>query len=120
MTIFALDEIKHKMRQKDLQVRKMYENEKYIEFNGRPPNLLGYQFCELQLGDSYVRKTRIRIATKWNKINRGRGCLSLWLYKFAPQTDEGELIVNSIEKVEISKEKKRHKKESQNCFRETG
>ena len=42
VTIFAIDEIKRIMHRADLQVRPMVEEEKYVDFNGKPLNLLGY------------------------------------------------------------------------------
>ena len=47
----------------------MIESEKYIDFNGRPMILLGYIFCELQAGDSYIGKARIFIAKSRTKSN---------------------------------------------------
>ena len=50
VTISAIDEIKRIMRRADLQVRSMVEEEKYVDFNGKPLQLLGYVFCQLQVG----------------------------------------------------------------------
>ena len=41
VTIFAVDEIKSIMRRKDFHVRRMVEEEKYVDFNGKHLNLLG-------------------------------------------------------------------------------
>ena len=49
--IFALDELKRIMKRESLQVRNMIKGEKYVDFNGKPLNLLGYVFCELQVRD---------------------------------------------------------------------
>ena len=57
--MFELDEIKQIMKRKELQVRSIIENAKYVDFNGSPLTLLGYNFCELQVGDSYILKARI-------------------------------------------------------------
>ena len=53
VTIFAVDEIKKIMRRKDRQVRRTIEVEKYVDFNGKPINLLGYVFCQLQVGEKF-------------------------------------------------------------------
>ena len=64
VTIFAIDELKRIMKRETLQVRDLIKEEKYADFNGKPLNLLGYVFCELQVGDSYVKKTRVPVARK--------------------------------------------------------
>ena len=40
VTVFAVDEIKKITSRKDLEVRRMIEGEKYVDFNGKPLNLL--------------------------------------------------------------------------------
>ena len=54
VTIYALDEIKKIMKRENLPIQEMVENERYVDFNGKPLRLLGYVFCELQVNDSYV------------------------------------------------------------------
>ena len=47
VTIFELDEIKQMITREQLQVLPMIEDERYMDFNGKPLKLLGYMFCEL-------------------------------------------------------------------------
>ena len=54
VTIFALDEIKRIMKREKLPVRQMIEGERYVDFNGKPLQLLGYVFWELQVNSSYI------------------------------------------------------------------
>ena len=56
ITIFAIDELKRRMKRETLQVRDLIKGKKYVDFNEKPPNLLGYVFCELQVGDHYIKK----------------------------------------------------------------
>ena len=50
VTIYALDEIKKIMKRENLPVREMVESvSTYVDFNGKPLQLLGYVFCELQV-----------------------------------------------------------------------
>ena len=72
VTIFAIDELKRIMERETLQVRDLIKEEKYVDFNGKPLNLLGYVFCELQVGDSYIRKARVLVARKGYKSIIGR------------------------------------------------
>ena len=67
-----------------------------MDFNGKPLQLLGYVFCELQVNDSYIKKARILIARSGSKWIIGREWLTTLRYKLQPQN--GELEVNSIEK----------------------
>ena len=109
VTFFELDEVKQIMKREKLQVRPMIENERYVDFNGKPLKLLGYVFCELQVNDSYVKKARILIAKKGTKSIIGREWLSTLRYKLVP---EGYLKVNAIEKeIELSAETKQFVKE---------
>ena len=62
VTNFALNEIKRIMKREKLPVRQMIEGERYVVFNGKLLQLLGYVFCELLANDSYIRKTRTLIA----------------------------------------------------------
>ena len=50
-------------------VRELIKGVSYVDFNGNPINLLGYVFCEMQVGDQYIRNTRILVAKKRNKVN---------------------------------------------------
>ena len=56
VTIFALNEIKQIMQREKLQVRQMIKGERYVDFNGKPLNLLGYVFCELQVGTNILKR----------------------------------------------------------------
>ena len=99
VTIFALDEIKQIMQRKKLQVRQVIIGERYVDFNGKPLNLLGYVFCELQVGDQYIKKARNLVTKNGTKSIIGREWLSALKYTIAP-ANKGECEVNSIEKEE--------------------
>ena len=120
VTIFALDEIKQIMKSETLPVREIIEGEKYVDFNGKPLNLLGYVFCELQVGNQYNKKARILIAKKGTKSIIGREWLSTLRYRFTP-VNEGELEVNSVEKdEELSAEAKQLSNEFPDLFKRNG
>ena len=59
VTIFALDEIKRIMKREKLPVRQIIKGERYVDFNGKPLQLLGYVFCDLQVNDSYIKKAKL-------------------------------------------------------------
>ena len=55
-----------------LFVRPLPKDEKYVDYNKKPVNLLGYIFCELEVGDKYIRKARILVARPGAKSIVGR------------------------------------------------
>ena len=119
VTIFALDEIKQIMKRETLPVREMIEGDRYVDFNGKPLNLLGYVFCELQVGNQYIKQARMLIAKKGTNSSIGRGWLSTLRYRFTP-VNEGELEVISVEKDEEPKETKQLSKEFPDLFKRNG
>ena len=72
VTIFAINEIKRIMRRADLQVRPMVEEENNVDFNKKPLKLLGYVFCQLQVGEKFIKKARILLAKEGMKSIVGR------------------------------------------------
>ena len=95
ITTFALDEIKQIMQRDNLQVLQTIKGGRYVDFTGKPVNLLEYVFCELQVGNQYNKKARILVATSGTKSIIGRELLSTLKYIIAP-ANEGECEVNSI------------------------
>ena len=64
VTRFALDEVKKIMKREKMQVREMIILERYVDFNEKPLQLLGNEFCELQVNNSYIKKARILMTRK--------------------------------------------------------
>ena len=85
------------MRRKDLQVRLMVEEEKYVDFNGKPLNLLGFVFCQVQVGETFNKKARILVAREGTKSIVGRELLSTLKFVMV-QNPVGESDINVIEK----------------------
>ena len=74
-------------------------------------------FCELQVGNQYIKKARILIAKNGTKSIIGREWLSTLRYRFSP-VNEGELEVNSVEKdEELSAETKQLSNEIPDLFK---
>ena len=120
VTIFALDDIKTIMKRDNLPVREIVKGERYVDFNGKPLQLLGYVFCELQVTDVYIKKARVLIAKNGTKSNIGREWLTTLKYKLVPG-QKGELEVNSIEKEkDLSAETKQFVKDSPKLFERRG
>ena len=120
VTIFALDDIKTIMKRDNLPVREIVKGERYVDFNGKPLQLLGYVFCELQVNDVYIKKARVLIAKNGTKSIIGREWWTTLKYKFVPE-HKGELDVNSIEKEkDLSAETKQFVKEFPKLFERRG
>ena len=120
MTIFALDELKSIMKRDKLQVREMIKGEKYVDFSGKQLNLLGYVFCQLQVGDQFIKKARMLVSSKRSRSIIGREWLSTLRYKFEPVV-EGKSEVNSIEKnEELCEETKKLVSEFKKLFTRNG
>ena len=62
VTIISYDELQKILQYNVLFVRPLPDDEKNVDFNKRPVNLLGYIFCELEVGEKYIRKARILVS----------------------------------------------------------
>ena len=82
VTIFEIEDIKRIMKRKTLFIRQLPEDEEYVDFNKRKLNLLGYVFCQLEVGDSKLQKARILVAERGAKSLIGRDWLNAFNYKF--------------------------------------
>ena len=58
VTIFALGQLNQSMKRDKLQVGNMIKSERYVDFNGKQLIFSGYVFCERQLGDRYIKKSK--------------------------------------------------------------
>ena len=59
----------------------MVDEEKYVDFNGKPLKLLGYVFCQLQVGEKVIKKARVLVAREGMKTIVGRELLSTLKFK---------------------------------------
>ena len=121
VTIFAVDEIKRIMRRADLQMRPMVDEEKYVDFNGKPLKLLGYVFCQLQVGEKVIKKARVLVAREGMKSIVGSEWFSTLKFKMV-QKPVGESEINVIEKEgeKLSQETKALVNEFPNRFSRKG
>ena len=68
-----------------------------MDFNKRKLNLLGYVFCQLEVGDSKLQKARILVAERGAKSLIGRDWLNAFNYKFvSPNQYEGKRIICKV------------------------
>ena len=57
VTIISRDELQRSRQYEVLFVRPLPEDEKYVDYNKQPVNLLGYIFCELEVGGKNIRRS---------------------------------------------------------------
>ena len=86
VTIIGRDELQRIPQYEVLFVRPLPEDEKYVDYNKQPFNLLGYIFCELEVGGKYIRKARILVARPGAKFIVGRDWLNYLQYATEPKT----------------------------------
>ena len=97
VTIFEIEEIKRIMKRKTLFIRQLPEDEEYVDFNKRKLNVLGYVFCQLEVGESKMQKASILVAERGAKSLIGRDWLNAFNYKFvSPNQNEGKPIICKI------------------------
>ena len=82
VTIFVFDELKSVMKREGTSSEDN-RSEKYVNFTGKPLNLLEYIFCEIQLGEQNIKNTSIHSSSKkTNKVNDRQEWLSALQNKF--------------------------------------
>ena len=75
----------------------MPKDEEYVDFNKKKLNLLGYVFCQLEVGDSKLQKARILVAERGAKSLIGRDSLNAFNYKFvSPIQNEGKRVICKV------------------------
>ena len=99
VTIISRDELQKILQYEVLFVRPLPEDEKYVDFNKRPVNSLGYIFCELEVGGKYIRKARTLVARPGTKSIVGRDWLNYLQYAIEPKTkSKFKHSINTISK----------------------
>ena len=97
VTIFEIEEIKQIMTRKTLFIRQLPEDGEYVDFNKKKLNILGYVFCQLEVGDSKLQKARILVAVGGAKSLFVRDWLNAFNYNFvSPNQKEGKRIICKV------------------------
>ena len=72
----------------------MFEGERYVDYNKKPLNLLGYQFVRLEVAGVTVSKARVLIAPNSGKSILGRDWLVALRYKINQPVESGACVFN--------------------------
>ena len=126
VSIFPIDELQRIVEKRQVIVREMIDNERYIDSNKRPLPFLGYMIVSLRVNGIRVSKTRVRVARKGTKPIVGRDWLTALRYKSVHATEEGENSIKCVSEekvkpeVELSTEVKRLRAEFPDLFEKRG
>ena len=103
--------------------RPLPKNEEYVDYNGKPLNLIGFINVDLQVGKRTINRARIVIARDGKKSLVGRNWLTQLNYRVAEASNESQCTntVNKIENnVELAPELKRIKQKFPDFFSRQG
>ena len=123
VTIIEQEELRKILKYNVLFLRPIPKQEKYVDFNKRPLDLMGFINCELEVGKKKINKVRVLVARKGAKSIVGRDWLKLLGYKIE-QKKQGQskksinFISNETEKA--SKLIENMKTEFSNLFERQG
>ena len=110
ITIFTQDDVRKILKSNVMFARPLPKNKEYVDYNGKPLNLVGFINVDVQVGKRTIKRARIVIARDGKKSLVGRDWLTQLTYRVAEATKEGECTntVNIIENnVELAPELKR-------------
>ena len=80
------EELQKILQYEVLFVRSLPKDEKYVDYSKKPVKLRGYIFCELEVGDKYIRKARILVARPGAESIVGRDWLNYLQYRIEPKS----------------------------------
>ena len=112
VSIFTKRDLQKIVGERKVVIRDMIEGERYVDYDKKPLELLGYQFVRLKIAGITVSKARVLVAPNSGKSIVGRDWLVALRYKITQPIERCECkmkkqIVNCKEPVcEMSSEKK--------------
>ena len=112
VSIFTMKDLQKIVGERKVVIRDMIDGEKFVDYNKKPFNLLGYQFVRLEVAGDTVSKTQIFVALNSGKSIVGRDWLVALCSKITQPIEKGECeiiqqSVNSSKTIcEISPEEK--------------
>ena len=86
ITIFTQSDIKNILQQELLFAKPMPNNEKYVDFNNKPLNLLGYIIVTVKVGQKTIKGARLIITRDGGRSLIGRDWMSQLNYTLASNT----------------------------------
>ena len=94
VSIFTKSDLQKIVGPRKVVIRDMIAGEKYVDYNKKPLNLLGYQFVRLEVAGVTVSKARVLVAPNSGKSIVGRDWLVALRYKIKQPIERGEYKIN--------------------------
>ena len=95
VSIFTKRDLQKIIGERKVVIRDMIDQERYVDYNKRPLELLGYQFVRLEVAGVTVSKARVLVAPNSGKSIIGRDWLIALRYKITQPIERGECNVNT-------------------------
>ena len=95
VSIFTKRDLQKIIGERKVVIRDMIDHERYVDYNKRPLELLGYQFVRLEVAGVTVSKARVLVAPNSGKSIIGRDWLIALRYKITQPIERGECNVNT-------------------------
>ena len=95
VSIFTKRDLQKIIVERKVVIRDMIDQERYVDYNKRPLELLGYQFVRLEVAGVTVSKARVLVAPNSGKSIIGRDWLIALRYKITQPIERGECNVNT-------------------------
>ena len=93
--IFTKRDLTKIIGKRKVVIRDMIDNERYVDYNKKPLDLLGYHFECLEVAGVTVSKARVLVAPNSGKSIIGRDWLIALRYKISQPIERGECKVNT-------------------------
>ena len=90
VSIFTEKDLQKIVGEREVVIREMIENERYVDYNKKPLELLGYQFVRLEVAGVTVSKARVLVAPNSGKSIVGRDWLVALRYRINQPIERGE------------------------------
>ena len=95
VSIFTKRDLQKIIGERKVVIRDMIDQERYVDYNKRPLELLGYQFVRLEVAGVTVSKARVLVAPNSGMSIIGRDWLIALRYKITQPIERGECNVNT-------------------------
>ena len=90
VSIFRERDLQNIVGERKVVIREMIENERFVDYNKKPLELLGYQFVRLEVAGVTVSKARVLVAPNSGKSIVGRDWLVALRYRINKPIERGE------------------------------
>ena len=94
-SIFTKKDLQKIIGERKVVIRDMIDNERYVDYNKKPLQLLGYQFVRLEVTGVTVSKARVLVAPNSGKSIIGRDWLIALRYQIRQPLEGGECKINN-------------------------